>query len=191
MNMTNLERAADPISKEDVSILIKCLIDDGNLRDALYVKISFSLGLRVSDVLKLKHSDFDYNVMLIDEKKTGKARRLPIGANLRAIYNKYIRTIDATDDYIFVNRYGRPLTSNNFNQKLKDWRFDYLKNSIKNFSTHSFRKGFGRNYYNEMGKTEAAITMLQKTFNHSNSSITLAYIGITKEQINEVYDIND
>lgn len=49
--------------------------------------------------------------------------------------------------------------------------------------THTMRKTFGYHHY----KKYKDIAMLQKIFNHSNSTITLRYIGIEQEQIEESY----
>lgn len=49
--------------------------------------------------------------------------------------------------------------------------------------THTLRKTFGYWAY----KQGIDITLLMKIFNHSAPSITLRYIGITQEDINNVY----
>ena len=52
-----------------------------------------------------------------------------------------------------------------------------------NIGTHSMRKTFGYHAY----KTGIDISILQKIFNHSCPSITLRYIGITQDDIDDVY----
>ena len=49
--------------------------------------------------------------------------------------------------------------------------------------THTLRKTFGYWAY----KQGIDITLLMRIFNHSAPSITLRYIGITQEEINNVY----
>ena len=49
--------------------------------------------------------------------------------------------------------------------------------------THTLRKTFGYHAY----RNGADITMIQKLLNHSAPSTTLAYIGITKEDLDAVY----
>ena len=51
-------------------------------------------------------------------------------------------------------------------------------------STHSMRKT--RGYH--MMKNGAAITDVMKVLNHSSPAVTLAYIGITQDDINATYD---
>ena len=50
--------------------------------------------------------------------------------------------------------------------------------------THTMRKTFGYHHY----KKFKDVAMLQKIFNHSNPNITLRYIGIEQDQIDESYN---
>jgi integrase len=55
---------------------------------------------------------------------------------------------------------------------------------IKNFSSHSMRKCFGREIINRSGENaEMALTKLSQLFNHSNPAITRRYLGIAKEEL--------
>ncbi|MCF8011626.1 MAG: tyrosine-type recombinase/integrase [Clostridiales bacterium] len=49
--------------------------------------------------------------------------------------------------------------------------------------THTLRKTFGYHAF----KKGYDITILQKLFNHSAPSITLRYIGITQDELDDVY----
>lgn len=49
--------------------------------------------------------------------------------------------------------------------------------------THTMRKTFGYHHY----KKFKDVVMLQKIFNHSSPAITLRYIGIEQDKINESY----
>ena len=49
--------------------------------------------------------------------------------------------------------------------------------------THTLRKTFGYHAYQQ----GTDVTLLQKVFNHSAPSITLRYIGITQDDIDNVY----
>ena len=54
---------------------------------------------------------------------------------------------------------------------------------MENIGTHTLRKTFGYYAY----QSGIAIEVLQKLFNHSTPAITLRYIGITQEHLDEVY----
>ena len=49
--------------------------------------------------------------------------------------------------------------------------------------THTMRKTFGYHHY----KKFKDIAILQKIFNHSSPQVTLRYIGIEQDQIDESY----
>jgi hypothetical protein len=72
---------------------------------------------------------------------------------------------------------------------LKDLRTKYnLK--IKNFSTHSLRKCFGREFFNTTeGDAELVLVKLSHLFNHSNPAITWRYLGITQQELLDTYDV--
>lgn len=58
----------------------------------------------------------------------------------------------------------------------------------ENISTHSMRKSAAYNIYiNNIKKNPAIIEILQKMLNHSSSSTTLRYLGITQDIMDEVY----
>ena len=77
------------------------------------------------------------------------------------------------------------------NSKLKPMFQDYTKGKPSDealFVTHfrnrmTMRKTFGYHHY----KKFKDIAMLQKIFNHSSPAITLRYIGIEQDQIDESY----
>ena len=53
----------------------------------------------------------------------------------------------------------------------------------ENIGTHTLRKTFGYHAYNN----GYDITLIQKLFNHSSPSVTLRYIGITQDEMDDVY----
>jgi len=55
---------------------------------------------------------------------------------------------------------------------------------VKSIGTHTMRKTFGYWFY----KQTKDIAMLQEILNHSTPQITLKYIGINKEEKNNILD---
>ncbi len=68
----------------------------------------------------------------------------------------------------------------------------YSLKTVKNISSHSLRKTFGRHIY-EYADTngEVALAMLSELFNHSNIVVTKRYLGLRKEEILGCYDLLD
>ena len=54
---------------------------------------------------------------------------------------------------------------------------------LKNIGTHSLRKTFGYHIYKRSG---ADIGLVQKLLNHSASKVTLRYIGIDREKMDNI-----
>jgi integrase len=87
---------------------------------------------------------------------------------------------DKTDDEYLIksrNEENKPLT--------RFMAYKILSEAGKSFGlerigTHTLRKTFGYHYY----KQTKDVALLQKMFNHSDPSITLRYIGIMQDDIN-------
>ena len=71
--------------------------------------------------------------------------------------------------------------------------YDYLLRKIKeaafaadievNVGTHTMRKTFGYHHYKNTGD----LTLLQRIYQHSTQAETLAYIGVTKQTVDNIY----
>ncbi len=93
------------------------------------------------------------------------------------------------NDYIFTSQKGSVYSVQRINVVFKEIRVKYsLK--IKNFSTHSCRKSFGRAVYNNAGSNaELALVKLSELFNHSDVRTTRKYLGLRNEELMEAYDL--
>ncbi len=171
--------------------LIVELESEGEYRWSLYCILSFCLGLRISDVLKLKWTDvLERRNVTLTEKKTGKTKTIPIGLktaqHILRIYDK----LDSPnlDDYVFVSpETGRPITRQAVNKKLKVWKTKY-KLEIENFSSHTFRKTFGRYVYETMDRSDEALILLNRIFRHTSLQTTMVYIGLRDDEINKIFN---
>jgi site-specific recombinase XerD len=61
----------------------------------------------------------------------------------------------------------------------------------KRISSHSMRKSFGRFIYEKNGRSDEALIKLSHLFNHSSTAITRIYLSITKEEVDDLYNIQD
>lgn len=137
------------------------------------------VGIRVSDILKLKVRDVrEQRYVYIREQKTGKEKQFPINDELRPMLNRYIK---GREDYewLFPSRQkeqhlGRVQAYNILNEAGR--RF-----GLEKIGTHTMRKTFGYHFYQQ---THDIVT-LQKIFNHSDMHITMRYIGIEQDAMNE------
>jgi integrase len=180
----------DPIKNKKQIEKMKKILKKINLRDYCLFVLGINVGLRISDLLNLKMKDITENKKIKDsiqikEIKTGKTKIFHINKNAQQAIRAYIADTKIQNDdlYLFKSRKGnnKPISRIQAWQVLNDAaKLSGIKEKI---GTHTLRKTFGYWSY----KQGIDITLLQKIFNHSSPSITLRYIGITQEDINEVY----
>ena len=172
--------------------LIRNLYNDKNYKMSLLISFGSFWGLRISDILSLKWEQvYNLDDFSLVEHKTGKSREIKINSQLRRHIEDCYKNIRprTTEEYIFTSQKGSVYSIQRINVILKDLKIKYnLK--IKNFSSHSLRKCFGREIFNRSAENaELAIVKLSELFNHSNPSITRRYLGISQKELMETYDI--
>lgn len=185
--------AADYFQYDEFKRLVDCLVKDGQHIWAFYCLLSFCLGLRSSDVRKLKWQDvLNKRSVVVTEQKTGKTKGIPIGQNTADHITKMYELAGnpSLDTYIFCTSKAKentPVTIQYINRIAKSWKAKY-KLDIGNFSTHTFRKTFGRYVYEKRNRSTDALIELNRIFRHANLQTTLIYIGITDDNIYGVFD---
>jgi integrase len=61
----------------------------------------------------------------------------------------------------------------------------------KRVSTHSLRKSGARFLYDENHRSEDVFLKISMILNHSSSEVSRRYLGITKEELSDVYSAFD
>jgi len=61
----------------------------------------------------------------------------------------------------------------------------------KRISSHTFRKTFGREVWRRNNYSEGSLVKLSQLFNHSSVGITRIYLSITKEEVDDLYNLQD
>lgn len=146
-------------------------------RDYILFLLGINTGLRVGDILKLKVADVKKKKSVnIYEGKTKKKRNI----NLTTIYDElqdYIATVDSV--WLFPSRKGdKPISPTQAYRQLNK-AAEMVE--IESVGLHTLRKTFGYWFY----KQTKDIAKLQKILNHDKPDVTLLYIGITKEEIDD------
>lgn len=181
---------SDYLEMSELKRLLDALHKDKQYIWELYARLSFSTALRASDVLSLTWADIINKRHLIKtEKKTGKTRKIPFNDRTqRYIDEAYILLKHPNpNELIFYNKTtGRPYTIQYINQLIKIWKDKYHIN-ICNFSTHTFRKTFGRFVYDTAEDKSNALILLNQIFKHSSIETTKVYIGLRQEEINSIF----
>lgn len=158
---------------------VKNLLLKQSRRNFLLFVLGINTGLRISDILKLRVSDVtDTKYIFIREQKTNKIRQIIISKRIRIILNKYIQT-KSLNDYLFKSRKGK----NSPISRVQAYRIlqEACKKVkvIERIGTHTMRKTFGYHFY----KKTKDIALLQNILNHSSPNVTLRYIGVNQDII--------
>ena len=172
--------------------LVAKLERDGNNKYCLLVAIGVFTGLRISDLLQLKFSDFENtDILTIQEKKTGKTRRIKINNDLKVLVSRLKEKMQPKDSnkLIFLNRYGtKTIGTSWINVSLKQIFKKYDIHNEGNISSHMFRKTLGNRVLRLNNYSNESIIKLMELFNHSSPSITRRYLGLREQEILDVYD---
>lgn len=167
---------------------IKKILLAQSSRDHLLFVLGINGGLRISDILKLKVKDVvneknkPRTFYEVREQKTGKSRRLVFSKNVLKAIELFIKDHPDIDheEYLFKSREGGPISRQRAYQIINSAAREVgIQDKI---GTHTLRKTFGYHAY----KSGVDIAVIQQIFNHSAPSITLRYIGITQDDIDDV-----
>lgn len=152
-----------------------------NERIATALMLEANLGLRISDILRLRLADIvrDGERYRLDimEQKTGKARTFTVPL---ALY-QFIRCY-CLDNGIGPSEVIFPITERAVQKQLK-LVCDYL--DIQGVSTHSFRKFYATEIYRDSGYN---IALVQQLLQHSSAAVTQRYIGIQPQEIEQAIE---
>lgn len=175
-------RTVEPIRNKNQIESMKHELKTSSYRDYFLFVLGLNTGLRVGDLLPLKAGDVrGKKYIVLIEEKTTKAKRFPLNKDIRELISEY--TTGMSDDaYLFASRMtGEPIQRD---RAYKILRQAALRAGVDFVGTHTLRKTFGYHFY----KQYKDASMLQKIFNHSSQSITLRYIGISQEEIDDAID---
>ena len=147
-----------------------------NERIATALVLEGNLGLRISDILKLRPCDIvrdgDRYRLEITEQKTGKRRVFTVPLVIEQYIENYcLRNGIGRNDLIF------PITERAVQKQLY-LVCDYL--GYQGISTHSFRKWYATEIYKANGYD---IALVQRLLQHSSAAVTQRYIGIEPQRI--------
>ena len=192
---------------------IKKLLKQQNLRDYCLFTVGINSGLRISDLLNLTINDVIEKGKIKDrirlrEKKTNKFKDFPLSDNAKSAIKEYIKTREyQPNEPLFISRkrnraeaetacveqdvnaVKREVSRGNKGFLLRQQAYKIINDVAKSIGikekigTHTLRKTFGYHAYNN----GYDITLIQKLFNHSTPAITLRYIGITQDELDDVY----
>ena len=148
-------------------------------------KVGINLGLRISDLLSLKYSDLDLEnrTLRLKEQKTGKNKEIRLNNTVVEIVERRRNELQK-DEWLFQVHSNRkknsPISRYSVSKK-----FQEVGEIVGiQLGTHSMRKSRGWSMYSD----GVPIEMISEVLNHSCPSVTMRYLGITKEEVLETYE---
>jgi len=179
------------LSVEEVEALLEAPDADKpeGLRDRAMLEMMYSSGLRVSEMVTLERSrvDFDHGIVTIFGKGN-KERRVPVGEFaleylVRYIEEARIKNVGKKSKYLFLNRYGDPLSRQYFFRLVKKYAaYAGIKESI---SPHTLRHSFATH----MLDNGAELRAVQEMLGHQNIATTQIYTHVSSKRIMSAYDL--
>lgn len=201
-----IDHSSDPIkSIEDIRRISELFLSRGEYRNNMLFIVGINFGLRISDLLSLRFSNliddeyrFKTNIAILEQKTKNtrahkKNRYITINDAVMDAVTLYLEHTPGVklSDYMFRSESNR---GGNLNQPMTRYSVErILKRAAAvlgieaKVATHTLRKTFAYHQMMMSGNDPRKLLLLQKMFGHSTSAITLDYIGITKEEMEDAY----
>ena len=172
--MINNFVAQSGVSPSDIQLLVK---NAKTNRDKLIIKVLYSLGLRISECINIKWSDFSFDGDFINLSVIGKGEKLRTILINKNLYNQLLKLKRDGIDYVFTAyQRNRPLTRQSVNIFLNKITAKCgLKEKI---TPHKFR----HSHATESIKNGCDLSLLQQSLGHSSIRTTEVYLNIRKNE---------
>ena len=170
-------------------------------RNKMMILVGMNLGIRASDLCGLKYSFFMnhdgtfkdfYTLQPKKTRKTGKFVKLYFNQVVKKAITDYIEEYPVfdMDDYLFKSRQGNgPIVERTLWRIVVEVAAEAGLES--NYGSHSLRKTFGYWVWHNAEDKNKALVTLQVIFNHSSTTTTARYIGLTDGEMSDVFNSLD
>lgn len=170
-----------------LSISIKTSLD---MRNKAMIELLYATGLRVTELIELKQSDFHRTMGFVRcVGKGSKERIIPVGDIALQAVNDYLDKArpklvkqNKSENTLFLNHHGRPLTRQGFWKIIK--QLAQVVGIKKRISPHMLRHSFATHLL----ENGADLRAVQEMLGHEDISTTEIYTHVTKTRMKEVYE---
>lgn len=189
--MKKQERLPNCLSIEEVEDLLNTpdIRRPEGLRDRAMLETMYASGLRVSELLALERSRVNFKKAIITIfGKGAKERKVPLGDFAIEYIQKYVdevrsKNLGSDSKYLFLNRYGEPLSRQYFFKQIKKYAAE--AGIISPVSPHTLRHSFATHLL----ENGAQLRAVQEMLGHSNIATTQIYTHISTKRILSAYDL--
>lgn len=159
------------------------------LRDQAMMEVMYASGLRVSELIQLKQADLNLQKAVIRVFGKGqKTRLVPIGEYALTTVRRYLTqrqfvNPQEASPYLFINRYGRPISRQFFFKRIKQYAVKI--GLMVPISPHTLRHSFATHLL-EQG---ASLRAVQEMLGHTHLSTTQIYTHVSEKRILSAFDL--
>lgn len=177
----------------EMNALFKAADGEGrplDFRNRAIIELLYATGMRVSECAQLQLSQIQWDVqMILVHGKGSKDRYVPFGNYAKQALQKYMTECrkPLMDRYnqqhqvVFVNHYGRPITSQGIEYILNQ----VVKQSSLNMKIHPHM--LRHTFATAMLNNGADIRSVQELLGHASLSTTQIYTHVTRENLQKTY----
>ena len=180
---TTIEKTSDYLTTDELKRLNRYFQKEKNYQMALLIEFGFRTLLRYSDISRFSWENvLNKEELVLNEKKTGKKRTIKVGSVLKSLLLEYYELMQQPELQSTIFIYTLRHTN-----RLLQFGSRFVGIRKKQVSTHSLRKSGARFLYEENNRSEDVFLKISMILNHSSTQVTRRYLGITKEEISDVY----
>jgi integrase/recombinase XerD len=157
-------------------------------RDRTMLEVLYATGLRVSELVSLKHNEINFNQGVMRVVGKGNRERLiPLGEEAMRWLRQFMQgprveiLLERQTDYLFPTRRGDRMTRQAFWHIIK--RYAKKANVEKDLSPHTLRHAFATHLLNH----GADLRVVQMLLGHSDLSTTQIYTHVARERLKELH----
>lgn len=171
-----LARALDAITAEDAA----------SVRDRALIEMTYSSGLRLSELVGLNHGDVDAEAGLLRIRGKGRRERIvPVGRAALDSLRRYLGSAGATsrrDAPVFVNARGGRLTGRTV-QRVVRRRLGQVAGGL-GVTPHALRHSFASHLLDR----GADLRAIQELLGHRSLSSTQIYTHVSRSRLKRAYE---
>jgi len=157
-------------------------------RDRTMLEVLYATGLRVSELVSLKHNQINFNQGVMRVVGKGNRERLiPLGEEAMRWLRQFMQgprveiLLERQTDYLFPTRRGDRMTRQAFWHIIK--RYAKKASVEKDLSPHTLRHAFATHLLNH----GADLRVVQMLLGHSDLSTTQIYTHVARERLKELH----